>query len=201
MYARVVTVQYQQGKLEEGFQIYRDSIVPASRQTQGFEGVLGLGNHSTGKAIAITVREAIADMRATESSGFIQEQFAKVAPLLVGMPSVEVYEVSIQEAQQGSAGAYARVLTSKAQLDKMDEGMQIVRDSVLPVARQQPGFKGGFWLSDRSTGKIMAITLWATEADLLAGDTSGYYQAQIAKVAHVLATPVVREAYKVDLQV
>ena len=47
----------------------------------------------------------------------------------------------------------------------------------------------------------MTITFWATEADLLAGETSGYYQAQIAKVAHVLATPVLREAYEVVLQV
>jgi hypothetical protein len=140
-------------------------------------------------------------MQATEASGFLQEQFAKVMPLLAGTPTVEVYEVSIQEMQQGVVGTYARVLTATAQLSKMDEGMQIVRDSVLPAARQQPGFRGGFWLLDRSTGKIMAITLWATEADLLSGETSGYYQAQIAKVAHVLATQVVREAYEVTLQV
>jgi heme-degrading monooxygenase HmoA len=92
------------------------------------------------------------------------------------------------------------VLTATAQLGKMDEGMQIVRDSVLPTARQQPGFKGGLWLLDRSTGKIIAITLWETEADLKAGETSGYYQAQIAKVAHVLATQVVREVYEVSVQ-
>ncbi len=140
-------------------------------------------------------------MQATELSGFLQEQFAKVMTLLATEPVVEVYEVSIQEVQQGGAGTYARVLTTTAQPGKMDEGMQIVRDTALPAARQQPGFKGGLWLLDRSTGKIMSITLWATEADLLAGESSGYYQAQIAKVAHVLATQVVREAYEVALQV
>jgi hypothetical protein len=202
MYARVVTGQYQSaGKLDEAFQIYRDSIIPAARQTQGFKGALGLADRGAGKAIAINLRETVADIQATEASGFLQEQFAKVMPLLAGTPTVEVYEVSIQEMQQGVVGTYARVLTATAQLSKMDEGMQIVRDSVLPAARQQPGFRGGFWLLDRSTGKIMAITLWATEADLLSGETSGYYQAQIAKVAHVLATQVVREAYEVTLQV
>ena len=202
MYARVVTSQYQSaGKLDEGLQIFRDSMVPAARQQPGFRGALGLVDRSTSKAIAIGLRETAADMQVTESSGYLQEQFAKIMPLLEGTPTVEVYEVSIQEIQQGVAGTYARVLTATAQLSKMDEGMQIVRDSVLPAARQQPGFKGGFWMSDRSTGKIISITLWATEADLLAGETSGYYQAQIAKVAHVLATPVVREAYKVALMV
>ncbi len=201
MYARVVTTQYQPGKLDEGLQIYRDSTVPAARQTQGFKGALGLVDRSTGKAIAIGLRETAADMQATELSGFLQEQFAKVMTLLATEPVVEVYEVSIQEVQQGGAGTYARVLTSTLQLSKMDEGMQIIRDSALPAARQQPGFKGWLGLLDRSTGKVMAITIWATEADLLAGEASGYYQAQIAKVAHVLATQVVREAYEVALQV
>jgi heme-degrading monooxygenase HmoA len=202
MYARVVTGQYQSaGKLDEAFQIYRDSIIPAARQTQGFKGALGLADRGAGKAIAINLRETTADIQATEASGFLQEQFAKIAHLLVGTPTVEVYEVSIQEMQQGVVGTYARVLTTTVQPGKMDEGMQIVRDSILPAARQQPGFKGGFWLQDRGTGKIMAITLWATEADLLAGESSGYYQAQIAKVAHVLATQVVREAYEVAIQV
>jgi hypothetical protein len=201
MYARVVTGLYQPGKLDEGLQIFRDSTVPAARQQPGFRGALGLVDRNTGKAIAIALRETAADIQATESSGYLQEQFAKIVPLLAETPTVEVYEVSIQETQQGGAGTYARVLTATAQLSKMDEGMQIVRDSVLPVARQQPGFRGGVWLLDRSTGKIMAITFWAKEADLLSGETSGYYQAQIAKVAHVLATQVVREAYEVALQV
>ena len=202
MYARVVTGQYESaGKLDEGFQIYRDSIIPAARQTQGFKGALGLADRGVGKAIAINLRETVADMEATEASGFIQEQFAKVMHLLAETPTVEIYEVSIQEMQQDVEGTYARVLTTTVQPGKMDEGMQIIRDSALPVARQQPGFKGFLWLLDRSTGKSFTVTFWATEADLLAGESSGYYQEQIAKVAHVLASPVVREAYEVTLQV
>jgi heme-degrading monooxygenase HmoA len=202
MHARVVTGQYQSAeKLDEAFQMYRDSIIPAARQTQGFKGALGLTDRGAGKAIAINLRETTADIQATEASGFLQEQFAKIAHLLVGTPTIEIYEVSIQEIQQGVEGTYARVLTTTVQPGKMDEGLQIVRDSVLPAARQQPGFKGGYWMSDRSTDTVMGVILWATEADLLAGESSGYYQEQIAKVAHVLATKVVREAYEVALQV
>jgi quinol monooxygenase YgiN len=200
MYARVVTVQYQPGKIDEGLQIFLNSIMPAARQQPGYKGALALGDRTTGKAIAIGLRETAADMQATETSGYLQEQFAKVAPLVVGAPVVEVYEVSIQEVQKGGQGGHARVLTAMAQLGKMDEGMQIVRDSILPAARQQPGFKEGFWLLDRSTGKVMAITLWETEAALLASETSGYFREQLAKVAPVLATQVVREVYEVSAQ-
>src|SRR5213080_877070 len=120
------------------------------------------------------------------------DAYAKLMPLLAGTPSVEVYEVSIQEMQQGDAGSYALVLTAMTQPEKIDEGKQIIHDSVLPVARQQSGFKGAIWLSDRSSGKILMTTFWATEADILAGESSGYYQAQIAKVAHLLTSQVMR---------
>jgi len=97
---------------------------------------------------------------------------------------------------------YARVVTGQCQsTEKLDEAFQMYRDSISPAYMQQPGFKGGLWLSERSTGKIMSITLWATETDVLTGESSGYFQAQIAKFAHVLASPVMREAFEVTLQV
>ncbi len=200
MYARVITVQYQPWKLDEGLQIYRDSTVPAARQTQGFKGALGLVDRSTGKAISIALRETAADIQATESSGFLQEQ-SKFMPLLAGTPTIEVYEVSIQETQPGETATFARVLMTGAQAGKTDELIQIARDSILPVARQQPGFKGMLLLNDRATGNVFSITLWATEADMQAGETSGYLREQLARLTDVLATQVAREAYEVALQV
>ncbi len=200
MYARIVTGQYQPGKIDEGLQILLNSILPAARQQPGYQGALGLVDRTTDKAIAIALRETAADMQATETSGYLQEQFAKVMPLLAGAPTVEVYEVSIQEVQQGSPGGYARVLTATAHPGKTDEGVQIVRDSLLPVTRRQPGFKGGLVLTDRSQNKVIALTLWETEADLNASESSGYLQEQLGKVAHVLATQVVREVYEVTVQ-
>ena len=201
MYARVTISYSQPGKMDEITQYIRDFIVPAAKQQPGFKGLLTLRDDDSNKGIAITLWETEADMLAGETiGGYYREHLAKVAHLFASAPVREAYEVGIREMQQDGPPTSARVLTTTAQLGKMDEGMQIVRDSVLPTARQQPGFKGGLWLLDRSTGKIIAITLWETEADLKAGETSGYYQAQIAKVAHVLATQVVREVYEVSVQ-
>jgi len=200
MYARIVTGQYQPGKIDEGLQILLNSVLPAARQQPGYKGALGLGDRTTGKAITIGLRETAADMQATETSGYLQEQFAKVMPLLAGAPTVEVYEVSIQEVQKGGPGGYARVLTATAHPGKTDEGVQIVRDALLPVTRRQPGFKAYLNLTDRTTGKVISITLWETEADLNASESSGLLQEQLGKVAHVLATQVVREVYEVTVQ-
>jgi hypothetical protein len=133
MYARVVTTQYQPGKIDEGLQIFLNSIMPAARQQAGYKGALALGDRTTGKAIAIGLRETAADIQATET-------------------------------------------------------------------RQQQGYKGYLSLTDRTTGKAISISLWETEADLLASETSGYLREQLGKVAHVLATQVVREVYEVSAQ-
>jgi hypothetical protein len=45
----------------------------------------------------ITLFESEADMKSGVSSGFVQQQTAKLAPLLAGTPTVEFYEVVFHE--------------------------------------------------------------------------------------------------------
>ena len=96
---------------------------------------------------------------------------------------------------------HARVSTAQYQLDKLDEGIQIYRESVLPEMRQQPGFKGVMALVDRSTGKAISLSLWGTEADARAsGVGSAYMQANLAKLAPLVAAAPIIETYEVVVQ-
>ncbi len=97
---------------------------------------------------------------------------------------------------------YARVTFVQIVPGKLDEAVSLYRDSVLPAAKQQNGFKGLYLLTltDRSAGKGISITLWETEADMVAGENSGYYQQQLAKFKDVFGAPPVREAYEVSVQ-
>jgi heme-degrading monooxygenase HmoA len=98
MHARVVTAQYQSGKLDEGIQLYRESVLPEARQQRGFKGALALVDRSTDKAISITLWQTEADAQASgTSSPYLQAQLAKIASLLAGAPGVETYEVTVQE--------------------------------------------------------------------------------------------------------
>ena len=98
MHARAVTVQFQPGKVDEGTQIYRESILPETRQQVGFRGVMALLDRSTDKAIAITLWETEADARASgEGSAYMQAQIAKVASLSAAAPVIETYKVIVQE--------------------------------------------------------------------------------------------------------
>lgn len=94
MYARVTTVQYnKEGAVDEGAQIYRESILPATQRLQGFKDVIALGDRSTGKAMVITFWETEADAQAAITSGFVREQSVKLAHLVSGNSTSEVFEV------------------------------------------------------------------------------------------------------------
>lgn len=96
---------------------------------------------------------------------------------------------------------YARVVTMQIQPGKAEETIHIFRDSVIPIARQQQGFKGALLLTDSTTGKDIGLTLWETETDTRATETNGYYQEQIAKYAQLWVAPPTREGYQVSVQV
>jgi heme-degrading monooxygenase HmoA len=85
----------------------------------------------------------------------------------------------------------------------METAIQLVEESILPAAKQQPGFKGFLALADRRGGKLILLTLWETEEALRDGEASGYYSEQIAKFAHLSQlsiTPPYRDVYELVLQ-
>ncbi len=95
MHARVVTVQIQPGKMDEMISIYREFIVPAGKQQKGFKGTTLLTDPNTGKSVSISLWETEADMKAGETSDYLQEQFAKVGAVIAAPPVTEHYEVSV----------------------------------------------------------------------------------------------------------
>jgi heme-degrading monooxygenase HmoA len=91
---------------------------------------------------------------------------------------------------------YARVVTNQLQPGKKEEWFSILRDSIVPAAKQQKGFKGFVVLKDPHSDKGIGYSLWETEADLKANEANNFYQEQIAKLKNVLAEPPVREIYE-----
>jgi heme-degrading monooxygenase HmoA len=95
---------------------------------------------------------------------------------------------------------HARVTIATAQPGKVDETIKVMRDSILPAVKKQKGFKNYFFLTNRNTGKGMSIGLWNTEADMAAGESSGFYREQVAKIVPLLAGPPTMEHYEVSVQ-
>jgi hypothetical protein len=95
---------------------------------------------------------------------------------------------------------YAIAVTSQVQLDKIDEAASIFRDSVIPAYRQLNGFESAMLMIDPETGKSLGISLWASEADRAAVQTSGALQEQLAKFAVILAMQPVSNTYEVKVE-
>jgi len=83
---------------------------------------------------------------------------------------------------------------------KMDEAITMYRDSVVPLLKQQKGFKGFYWLADRKTDKYTVLTFWESEADMAATETSGLLQDVISKFAPYVAEQTAIDRYEVALQ-
>jgi hypothetical protein len=57
--------------------------------------------------------------------------------------------------------------------DRIEEGVRVYRDQVIPWLRDATGFRGWVVLIDRPNEKAIGLTFWATEQAALDGESSG----------------------------
>jgi heme-degrading monooxygenase HmoA len=58
---------------------------------------------------------------------------------------------------------HTRMSTLEGFPDQMDEGLRDVKEHVLPLLRQQDGFKGFIALGNRQSGELIGLTFWESE--------------------------------------
>lgn len=98
MFARVLTMQYQPGKVDEVFQIFRESILSDTKRQTGFQRVTVLLDRRMDKAVVVSLWQTEADAKASgQGSSYMQTHMAKAASLFAAAPLVEIYEVALEE--------------------------------------------------------------------------------------------------------
>ncbi len=100
MYARVMTMQYQPGKVDEAIQVVRGSVLPELRQEEGFQEFTMLVDRSNHKVVGIILYQTEAHLQAAGASSShptLQARAARVSSILAAAPLVETYEVAIHE--------------------------------------------------------------------------------------------------------
>jgi hypothetical protein len=80
-----------------------------------------------------------------------------------------------------------------------DDFAAMFRDSLLPSLKQERGFKGALLLSDANMGTEIAITLWDTEQDMWASEST-YFKGRLPMIMDLLARPPVMHTYEVSAQ-
>ena len=93
---------------------------------------------------------------------------------------------------------HARVTKYEGTPDKIEAGIKLINEVIVTGAKKIPGFKGGYWLMDRATGKGFSVTLFESEAALKASDAAA---AQLRSQASSVAKITGIETYEVIAQV
>ena len=104
MHARVISVQLKPGTAEEASRVYRESVLPAARRQPGFQRATLLVDPVTERALSITQWATEADLTASETSGYLREQVAKLAPYFATPVVSELFSVTV--AGNGSSTPY-----------------------------------------------------------------------------------------------
>ncbi len=93
---------------------------------------------------------------------------------------------------------WARVATGQVQPGKMDEFNKIYIETQKSVNQGTQGFQSARVLTDLSTNKALAVTIWATEADARAAATPSVMDDVMARFGAVLEGPPITEYYEVS---
>ena len=94
---------------------------------------------------------------------------------------------------------HARSGTLYPRSDHFDHVLHLLRDTVTPAAQKEPGFNGMLIMSNRQAGKVVAITLWESEAQMLASAEGEYLQDQVSRVITHLRRPPEFENYEIEV--
>jgi hypothetical protein len=68
---------------------------------------------------------------------------------------------------------YARVTEFEGAPERLEEGVRLFREEVIPWLRDATGFRGWIVLFDRPAERALALTFWATEESMTDNAASG----------------------------
>ncbi len=92
---------------------------------------------------------------------------------------------------------FARVTRFEGEPEQLDAAIKLVKETVAPAAKRLQGFKAGYWLIDRATGKGFSVTMFESEAALHASEDDA---AQLRSRASSLAKITAVERYEVVVE-
>lgn len=92
---------------------------------------------------------------------------------------------------------FARVTSIQVKTEYIDDVIKIYKESVVPAAKSQKGFKRIYFFLDRETGKGHSIALWENQADAIANEKNLYYQEQLTKFLPFYKSAPIKEGFEV----
>jgi hypothetical protein len=94
---------------------------------------------------------------------------------------------------------YARVNATEWNPEKVEEGIRITEETIIPSYQKHPGFRGYFLLTEPGGERAMAITMWDTEENR--ESSAAIARAMIPELKDILRAPPDTKNYEVMFNV
>lgn len=165
MYARSTTLHAQPGSLDAGIANFRDEILPALRDMEGFVGASLIVDRESGMCI-VTANWATPEARQASAERVrpLRDQAARI----LNAEAVEVneWEIAVMHRDhRAPEGACVRATWAKVDPAGADRAADMWKLVVLPKAEALEGFCSASMMADRASGRSVAtITFDSAEA-------------------------------------
>ena len=157
MYARSTTIQAQPSSVDAGVAHIRDDVMPRLQEVDGCVGLSLLADKQTGRCILTTAWETEEAMRASAEQIRPIRDRAAAEFGGVGDPMVEEWEIAVLHRDHRSGeGACARATWVQLPPDRLDQGIEFYKASVLPDLEALDGFCSASLLVDRASGRAVS---------------------------------------------
>ena len=166
MYARVLRLKNDPGKIDEAISQWTQQILPLIKKQKGFAGISMMGNRKTGDGFSVGYWDTEQAMK--DAKPQVRPEADKVMTGFGGrIVEEDECEVAVQERfQPPKVGTWVRVTTVQGDPGKINEGISSYKSRAVPTVKQQGGARAAILLVNRAAGKSFSGTIWDTEKDL-----------------------------------
>ena len=95
---------------------------------------------------------------------------------------------------------YVRAGTGPIQSGKIQEAIYIANHSGAYATEAQEGFRGIYFMTNAASGNFLALSVWETEADMLASESDGCSREQFAKIGALMAGSPEFDHYELSVE-
>ncbi len=173
MIGRVNIIQGDPNRVAEGIVFIRDRVQPVVDSLPGSRGLGMWANRETGEVIVNTVWEDQAALDASEShvAGLRAEAASVLSATTVRVEMAE--PVALWQAAADQPGYWSRGVEMDLPTDRIEEGITLFHDEILPAIQQIPGVNTVVLLANRATGHTVLVVTYRSRDELDAGRAAG----------------------------
>jgi quinol monooxygenase YgiN len=191
MYARFTEATIDPKQREQAEKIAK-SIFDAARKQKGFKGV-SFALDSKGEGVFLSLWDSKEALLANETSGYYNEQVAKLKDLLTKPTTRHIGEIKAHEETHRTPKA-ARLTISGIRKDAEVQATRLLQD-VAGAARNEPGFIAWYGVQTED-GKTAAISFWESQ-DAMKQSEGRYLKDAVAKATELSTGTVQPKMYEV----